>query len=300
MADDYRLGSQDKLNIRIAEWQTVEGTFRDWSAVNGEYSVGPGRQRSRCLSSANCRPPARPRRRSRPPISEALQRKLALVGQAGSLGGNGAVPAVLHFGRSAVAWPVSLCARTDGAQGDQRCRRHKAQHRSRPPARQGPGHRQGQFRHLRRPARSADRQACPHRCRSGRQGELRRAEGGRGRSAVAGHRRRRDDHPDLRPEGAEAEAAGARRFEGRFAVRNRSRCRRRSSTSRSRSTWHSSSSATSARWRKRAWSPIRDCWIRSNPSPTCKARSWTTRRPSSPPSSRSARRRRMRSMPRIP
>ncbi|MGX5848655.1 polysaccharide biosynthesis/export family protein [Mesorhizobium sp. PL10] len=41
MADEYRLGSQDKLNIRVAEWQTVEGTFRDWTAVNGEYSVGP-------------------------------------------------------------------------------------------------------------------------------------------------------------------------------------------------------------------------------------------------------------------
>ncbi|UVK41387.1 polysaccharide biosynthesis/export family protein [Mesorhizobium sp. AR10] len=40
-ADEYRLGSQDKLNIRVAEWQTVEGTFRDWSAVNGEYTVGP-------------------------------------------------------------------------------------------------------------------------------------------------------------------------------------------------------------------------------------------------------------------
>ncbi|RWC31863.1 MAG: sugar ABC transporter substrate-binding protein [Mesorhizobium sp.] len=40
-AGDYRLGSQDKLTIRVAEWQTVEGTFRDWSAVNGEYTVGP-------------------------------------------------------------------------------------------------------------------------------------------------------------------------------------------------------------------------------------------------------------------
>ncbi|TIT34235.1 MAG: sugar ABC transporter substrate-binding protein, partial [Mesorhizobium sp.] len=34
-ADEYRLGSQDKLTIRVAEWQTVEGTFRDWTAVNG-------------------------------------------------------------------------------------------------------------------------------------------------------------------------------------------------------------------------------------------------------------------------
>ncbi|MBN9221851.1 MAG: polysaccharide biosynthesis/export family protein [Mesorhizobium sp.] len=40
-ADDYRLGSQDKLTIRIAEWQTVESTFRDWSSVNGQYTVGP-------------------------------------------------------------------------------------------------------------------------------------------------------------------------------------------------------------------------------------------------------------------
>jgi exopolysaccharide production protein ExoF len=40
-AADYHLGSQDKLTIRVAEWQTVEGTFRDWSAVNGEYTVGP-------------------------------------------------------------------------------------------------------------------------------------------------------------------------------------------------------------------------------------------------------------------
>ena len=41
-AGDYQLGPQDKLNIRVAEWQTVDGTFRDWSALNGEYSVGPG------------------------------------------------------------------------------------------------------------------------------------------------------------------------------------------------------------------------------------------------------------------
>ncbi|TGV39505.1 hypothetical protein EN811_26570 [bacterium M00.F.Ca.ET.168.01.1.1] len=41
-AEDYRLGPQDKLNIGVAAWQTVDGTFRDWSAINGEYSVGPG------------------------------------------------------------------------------------------------------------------------------------------------------------------------------------------------------------------------------------------------------------------
>lgn len=41
-AGDYQLGPLDKLNIRVAEWQTVDGTFRDWSAINGEYSIGPG------------------------------------------------------------------------------------------------------------------------------------------------------------------------------------------------------------------------------------------------------------------
>lgn len=40
-AGDYQLGPLDKLNIRVAEWQTVDGTFRDWAAINGEYSVGP-------------------------------------------------------------------------------------------------------------------------------------------------------------------------------------------------------------------------------------------------------------------
>ncbi|TPM25632.1 sugar ABC transporter substrate-binding protein [Mesorhizobium sp. B2-3-5] len=40
-ADEYHLGSQDKLTIRIAEWQTVESAFRDWSSVNGQYTVGP-------------------------------------------------------------------------------------------------------------------------------------------------------------------------------------------------------------------------------------------------------------------
>lgn len=40
-ADDYKLGTQDKLTIRVVEWQTVEGAFRDWSSVSGDYTVGP-------------------------------------------------------------------------------------------------------------------------------------------------------------------------------------------------------------------------------------------------------------------
>lgn len=40
-ADEYRLGTMDKLRVRVAEWQTAEGTIRDWSAVSGDYTVGP-------------------------------------------------------------------------------------------------------------------------------------------------------------------------------------------------------------------------------------------------------------------
>lgn len=40
-ADDYQLGTQDKLTIRVVEWQTVEGAFRDWSSVSGDYTIGP-------------------------------------------------------------------------------------------------------------------------------------------------------------------------------------------------------------------------------------------------------------------
>jgi exopolysaccharide production protein ExoF len=77
MADEYRLGSQDKLNIRVAEWQTVEGTFRDWSAVNGEYSVGPAGTLSVPFVGEL---PAAGKTTSEvaAAISAALQRKLAL------------------------------------------------------------------------------------------------------------------------------------------------------------------------------------------------------------------------------
>lgn len=40
-ADDYVLGVMDKVTIRVAEWQTAEGTIRDWSSVAGVYTVGP-------------------------------------------------------------------------------------------------------------------------------------------------------------------------------------------------------------------------------------------------------------------
>lgn len=38
-ADAYRLGVMDKIRVRVAEWQTAEGSVRDWNAVSGDYSV---------------------------------------------------------------------------------------------------------------------------------------------------------------------------------------------------------------------------------------------------------------------
>jgi len=77
MAGDYQLGPQDKLNVRIAEWQTVEGTFRDWSAVNGDYSVGPAGTLSVPFAGEL---PATGKTTAEiaAAISAALQRKLAL------------------------------------------------------------------------------------------------------------------------------------------------------------------------------------------------------------------------------
>jgi exopolysaccharide production protein ExoF len=40
-ADDYRLDTQDRVRIRVVEWRTIEGNFREWGAVSGEYTVGP-------------------------------------------------------------------------------------------------------------------------------------------------------------------------------------------------------------------------------------------------------------------
>lgn len=38
-ADDYILGSQDKLKIRVFEWRPVTGTAFEWTPLNGEFVV---------------------------------------------------------------------------------------------------------------------------------------------------------------------------------------------------------------------------------------------------------------------
>lgn len=40
-AADYQLGTMDKLRIKVVEWRTAEGAVRDWTALAGDYLVGP-------------------------------------------------------------------------------------------------------------------------------------------------------------------------------------------------------------------------------------------------------------------
>lgn len=39
-AETYLLGPQDRLSIRVFEWQTVEGEVREWPALGGSFTVG--------------------------------------------------------------------------------------------------------------------------------------------------------------------------------------------------------------------------------------------------------------------
>lgn len=39
-ADDYRLGVMDKIRVKVSEWQTAEGSVRDWDSVSGDYTIG--------------------------------------------------------------------------------------------------------------------------------------------------------------------------------------------------------------------------------------------------------------------
>jgi exopolysaccharide production protein ExoF len=40
-ADAYKLGVSDKLSVRVVQWQSAGATFEDWTAVTGDYLVGP-------------------------------------------------------------------------------------------------------------------------------------------------------------------------------------------------------------------------------------------------------------------
>lgn len=40
-AEPYLLGISDRIAIKVVEWLPGEGDFREWSAVGGEYAIGP-------------------------------------------------------------------------------------------------------------------------------------------------------------------------------------------------------------------------------------------------------------------
>jgi polysaccharide biosynthesis/export protein ExoF len=40
-AEPYRLGVSDKINVRVVAWQAAETELEEWTAVGGEYFVGP-------------------------------------------------------------------------------------------------------------------------------------------------------------------------------------------------------------------------------------------------------------------
>ena len=40
-AEAYKLGVSDKITVRVVEWQAADASFQDWTAVSGEYLVGP-------------------------------------------------------------------------------------------------------------------------------------------------------------------------------------------------------------------------------------------------------------------
>ena len=74
----YRLGIMDKLRVRVVEWQTAEGSFRSWDAINGDYKVG---QSGTLLLPFVGEMPAIGKTTSEiaAAISEALQQKFGLI-----------------------------------------------------------------------------------------------------------------------------------------------------------------------------------------------------------------------------
>jgi protein involved in polysaccharide export with SLBB domain len=52
---EYRLGSGDKLRLKVYEWRRLVGQLQGWSALNGDYNIGADRTLS-LLGSATKRP----------------------------------------------------------------------------------------------------------------------------------------------------------------------------------------------------------------------------------------------------
>lgn len=76
------LDSQDKLMIRVVEWMTVEGEFRDWSKLTGEYTVSAaGTLSVPLIGEVEAR--GRSTAEVAGTISEAFQKKLGLSDKPG-------------------------------------------------------------------------------------------------------------------------------------------------------------------------------------------------------------------------
>ena len=40
-AEEYRLGINDRVNVKIGRWRAAEGVYENWEGLEGEYIVGP-------------------------------------------------------------------------------------------------------------------------------------------------------------------------------------------------------------------------------------------------------------------
>jgi len=82
-ADEYLLGPMDRLSVKIVEWQPSNATLKDWSTVNGEYTItAAGNVELPLLGPIKA--DGRSAAQLAEEISAALEQKLALTDQVGT------------------------------------------------------------------------------------------------------------------------------------------------------------------------------------------------------------------------
>ncbi|HVW93058.1 MAG TPA: polysaccharide biosynthesis/export family protein [Devosia sp.] len=83
LADEYLLGPMDRLNVKIVEWQPSNASLKDWSTVNGDYTVtAAGNVELPFLGPIKAA--GRSAAQLADDISAALEQKLALTDQLGT------------------------------------------------------------------------------------------------------------------------------------------------------------------------------------------------------------------------
>lgn len=83
LADEYLLGPMDRLNIKIVEWQPSNAAVKDWSSVNGDYTVTAAGNVELPLVGA-IKASGRSASELADDISAALAQKLALTDEVGA------------------------------------------------------------------------------------------------------------------------------------------------------------------------------------------------------------------------